>query len=242
MQGTRSTRRARVLLIAHLVAGAALAAQLSAPSVAAAPAVVAAVEPSAQFRGGPEHAGVYATRAPVDSAALLWSFATGGPVRSTPAVAGGAVYFGSGDGNLYALDAATGAERWQFRTGEQVHSSPVPADGAVYLGSDDGRLYALAAPTGRGGRPLHRAVFWDDDLKWDYFKKGGREVRDAFRDRGYQVLGGAALGPFLAARIADREPSVVVFASDVVLERGAGDVVPTGAELEALVRVAEHGL
>jgi outer membrane protein assembly factor BamB len=34
---------------------------------------------------------------------LLWSYATGGPVRSSPAVANGVVYIGSGDQSLYAF-------------------------------------------------------------------------------------------------------------------------------------------
>ena len=36
---------------------------------------------------------------------------------SSPAVFGGTVYFGSGDGCVYALDAASGKLRWKFRTG-----------------------------------------------------------------------------------------------------------------------------
>src|SRR5271165_2119830 len=37
-----------------------------------------------------------------------WSYATGGNVWSSPAVANGVVYAGSSDGNLYALKASTG--------------------------------------------------------------------------------------------------------------------------------------
>ncbi len=71
--------------------------------------------------------------------ALKWKFATEGERRfeakglhgwqpknqtiadpfdvflSSPLVANGAVYFGSGDGNLYALDAATGDLRWNSK-------------------------------------------------------------------------------------------------------------------------------
>ncbi len=106
---------------------------------------------------------------------LLWKFATEGERRfearglhgmqprtqtfadmfdvylSSPAVADGAVFFGSGDGHLYAVDAATGALRWKFRTGNVVHASPAVADGTVFVGSWDGKLYAIDA---RGGRPI----------------------------------------------------------------------------------------
>jgi outer membrane protein assembly factor BamB len=50
---------------------------------------------------------VYALKA--STGAKLWSFATGGVVESSPAVANGVVYVGSEDGNVYALKASTGA-------------------------------------------------------------------------------------------------------------------------------------
>jgi len=68
---------------------------------------------------------------------------------SSPAVAGGKVYFGSGDGGVYAVDAQSGILQWKFQTGNVVHSSPAVAGGTVYVGSWDGNLYALDAATGR---------------------------------------------------------------------------------------------
>jgi outer membrane protein assembly factor BamB len=68
---------------------------------------------------------------------------------SSPAVYHGAVYFGSGDGNVYALDASTGALKWKFHTGDVVHASPAISDGLVVVGSWDGILYALQADTGK---------------------------------------------------------------------------------------------
>jgi eukaryotic-like serine/threonine-protein kinase len=68
---------------------------------------------------------------------------------SSPAVWQGAVYFGSGDGNVYALDAKTGTVRWQFRTGDVVHASPAIVDGTVFIGSWDSWFYALDAVTGK---------------------------------------------------------------------------------------------
>jgi eukaryotic-like serine/threonine-protein kinase len=67
---------------------------------------------------------------------------------SSPVVAAGVVYFGSGDGHLYALDAATGDLRWKFTTGDVVHASPAYADGVVYFGSWDSYFYAVDASTG----------------------------------------------------------------------------------------------
>jgi outer membrane protein assembly factor BamB len=67
---------------------------------------------------------------------------------SSPVVAAGAVYFGSGDGHAYALDAASGDLLWKFKTGDVVHSSPAYADGLVYFGSWDSWFYAVDAQTG----------------------------------------------------------------------------------------------
>jgi eukaryotic-like serine/threonine-protein kinase len=59
------------------------------------------------------------------------------------------VYFGSGDGNVYALDAASGALAWKFHTGNVVHASPALAAGTLYVGSWDHYFYALDAATGQ---------------------------------------------------------------------------------------------
>jgi outer membrane protein assembly factor BamB len=68
---------------------------------------------------------------------------------SSPAIANGLVYFGSGDGNVYALDAATGALRWKFKTGNVVHASPAIANGVVFIGSWDRNMYAIDATSGK---------------------------------------------------------------------------------------------
>jgi len=68
---------------------------------------------------------------------------------SSPAVWNDAVYFGSGDGNVYALDAATGALKWKFQTGDVVHASPAIVDGKLYIGSWDSYFYALDAMNGK---------------------------------------------------------------------------------------------
>lgn len=68
---------------------------------------------------------------------------------SSPVVSEGAVYFGSGDGNVYALDAASGKLKWKFQTGDVVHASPAIANGKVYVGSWDSYFYAIDANTGK---------------------------------------------------------------------------------------------
>ena len=50
---------------------------------------------------GSDDSNVYALNA--STGAKLWSYATGSPVDSSPAVANGMVYVGSDDGKVYAF-------------------------------------------------------------------------------------------------------------------------------------------
>jgi hypothetical protein len=88
----------------------------------------------------------YSTSAAPNTNQSAWSYTTGDEVFSSPAVAGGMVYVGSGDGKVYCLDAATGAFVWSYTTGSSVFSSPAVAGGMVYVGSD--KVYCLDAATG----------------------------------------------------------------------------------------------
>src|SRR5262249_37283457 len=79
---------------------------------------------------------------------VKWRFLTRGPIISTPAVAGDAVYFGSQDGYVYALGATDGKLRWKYRTDADVLSSPSVVNGVVYIGSQDKYLHALDGAAG----------------------------------------------------------------------------------------------
>jgi outer membrane protein assembly factor BamB len=68
---------------------------------------------------------------------------------SSPVVAQGAVFFGSGDGNLYAVDAKSGELRWKFPTGDVVHASPAYVNGVLFFGSWDSYFYAVDATNGK---------------------------------------------------------------------------------------------
>jgi outer membrane protein assembly factor BamB len=63
----------------------------------------------------------------------------------------GVVYFEGGDGNLYAVNAADGAELWRFAyESSQLGFAPAPAvmDGVVYVVEGDGSLSAVNAADG----------------------------------------------------------------------------------------------
>ncbi len=59
------------------------------------------------------------------------------------------VYFGSSDGNLYALNALTGKKKWTFKSNGLIHTSPALYGGSIYFGSWDTFLYSIDARTGR---------------------------------------------------------------------------------------------
>jgi outer membrane protein assembly factor BamB len=112
-------------------------------------AAAASANEPAQFRADAQHAGIYPGPGVPVLHGVKWTFKTHGAVLSSPAVAGGSVYFGSSDHHLYALDAAGGKERWKFATKGRITSSPAVAEGRVYFGSFDGNFYALDAASGK---------------------------------------------------------------------------------------------
>lgn len=80
---------------------------------------------------------------------VLWQSPFGGFSQSDLAVAGGLVYAGSFDGNLYAFDARSGAQKWVFKVGTEVDDVPAVANGVVYVAStEDGVHRALDASSG----------------------------------------------------------------------------------------------
>ena len=86
------------------------------------------------------------TAAPGD---LIWSYTTTSTIDYTsPAVSGGNVYIGNDTGNLYCLNAVTGAPVWVISLGGRIGSSPTPWGDYVYVGCDDGRVYCRNAATG----------------------------------------------------------------------------------------------
>jgi len=101
------------------------------------------------FRGDLQHTGVYGAVGVPKLTGVKWKFHTGGRVISSPAVVNGVAYVGSTDGNLYAIDAGSGALKWKFETKSWEVSSPAVVAGVVYFLSYDGHLYVLDAATGQ---------------------------------------------------------------------------------------------
>jgi len=87
----------------------------------------------------------------------VWSFETQGPIEGTATVGHALpdtgtplmVLFGSTDGCIYGLDAASGDLEWYYTTNAPVRSGPVMLEvsskepNIVIVGSDDGGLYCI---------------------------------------------------------------------------------------------------
>jgi outer membrane protein assembly factor BamB len=112
------------------------------------------------FRSDPAHSGVYAGEAPRQFHRVKWKFPTGNRIVSSPVIDNKKIYFGSDDGNVYAVDAESGREIWRRATRGPVPSTPAVAAGLIYFVSYDGNFYALNAETGT--------------LKWKFATEGER--------------------------------------------------------------------
>ena len=58
-------------------------------------------------------------------------------------VAGDALYLGTHDGRLLAVDRRRGVVRWEVAVGDSVLAAPAVHRGSVYFGSYDGKVYAV---------------------------------------------------------------------------------------------------
>ena len=112
------------------------------------------------FRMDPQRLGDYSgvSGGFIPNDQLKWKYQTNGAIYSSPSIENNIVYIGSDDGNIYALDAITGAFKWKYPIASpgylSVACSPAVVDGIVYIGSGDKNLYALDENTGA--------------LKWKY--------------------------------------------------------------------------
>ncbi len=85
---------------------------------------------------------------------MKWTYTPTAPVVPTaPVTAGGLVFVAGTDGQVRALDAASGQMRWKAFTAGSIFFPPAIDHGRAYVGSNDGRVYAFEAAT---GRPLWR--------------------------------------------------------------------------------------
>ena len=96
-----------------------------------------------QFRGTANLTGVSASMPPA-TLKVLWTYDTKDVIDSSAAIVDGVVYVGGGNGDLLALDLASGKLRWKDTTGNLIgESSPAVGNGVVYIGDLGGLLHAV---------------------------------------------------------------------------------------------------
>jgi len=119
---------------------------LGAPNESSTPAVADGIV----YEGSDDY-NVYALNA--TTGALVWKYATLGPVNSSPRIANGVVYVASEDEHFYALDAQTGSLLWQYTMGS-YSAPPIVTDGTIYLSAN--AIYEFALPNMPGPSPAPR--------------------------------------------------------------------------------------
>jgi outer membrane protein assembly factor BamB len=74
-----------------------------------------------------------------------------GPIRTSPAIADSLCVFGCDDGNVYALNTASGKMEWKYDAGSSIWCSASMSgthsmgdDSSIFVGTNGGRLLALS--------------------------------------------------------------------------------------------------
>ncbi|MBP8130637.1 MAG: PQQ-binding-like beta-propeller repeat protein [Candidatus Hydrogenedentes bacterium] len=139
---------------------------------------------------------------------LRWSYDAGDPIRSSPALGAGPdgepdaiVYFGCGNGRLYALNTADGSRRWSFdttpletelRDRNDLNGSPALGQTGVYIGGEHGYLwyvpydYCLRADCAGAFQPAlarcdtRASEEWPDTLARLYYVTPGGNTLERF--------------------------------------------------------------
>lgn len=150
MKQTKTDFLFRVLFFSALVAAA------LAPGSTGAYASPAPGRDWPQAGGNPQHTN-FSPDSPAPPYRMLWraSFSPEILFSAQPVIAGGRVFQTTLNGNLYALDAASGSRLWHFRAGTSVWGSAAAGtaecgpDGLVFVAGWDGIVFGLDAATGR---------------------------------------------------------------------------------------------
>lgn len=100
-----------------------------------------------------KEAGISASNVPKLNVKWAFGFPDAATVFSQPTVVNGRLFFGSGNGTVYSLDANTGCLYWTFKAPSQVRSAVTIApigknQYAAYFGDGQANMYALNAQTG----------------------------------------------------------------------------------------------
>jgi len=111
---------------------------------------------------------------PANFTPSIWNFNVGAAINSSAAILDETIFFGSTNGNIYAVNLENGSKVWQYNTGGGIDSSPSITNRTLYIGSMDDYLYSLNPSTG--------------GLLWKY-KTGGSIESSTTEDSGIVYFG-----------------------------------------------------
>lgn len=176
----------------------------------------------------------------------LWSFRAEGPfradLRAAPSDRGALVLAACQDGNLYALDPATGRPVWTYRAGAPLLSAPAAQGDALYLADRGGTFHAVGLADGipRWTRPLAGGAWYAPPLLLDGVLYQGEDAGTlwALAAETGQVLWSRPLGAGIRTRPAEAAPGLLTVPTVggrlVLLDRETGferDALPLGSPL-----------
>lgn len=109
------------------------------------------------------------------SVKTIWSYQAPAGIISSPAFDQERVYIGNQQGEMTALQIATGKLLWTYKTQAAVFSSPAIAGNKLIFGSADGFIYCLDAKTGKAiwQKNTGKAVLGSPLIKEDTVFIGG---------------------------------------------------------------------
>ena len=113
------------------------------PGVRSAPAVDARQSP-AIFIGGQSRIAAF-----TPDGRQVWEHPVSGPAHGIPAITGNALYLGTLNKRVLALDPQTGRTLWEYEGDSPFPGSVTVQDGIVYAGSRGGHIHALDAESGK---------------------------------------------------------------------------------------------
>ncbi len=144
-----------------------------------------------------------------------WFFETGGSIAASPAISGSRLIAPSKDGNVYAIDRATGALVWQAAVDAGVSSPAVVGDSVILGGGSFGTAGRVVALDSATGVP-----------RWSYIPNGPVQASVTYADGKAFFATNAAHGSIYALNATtgapvwsfEPSPSEYIFGSPVVAD------------------------
>jgi outer membrane protein assembly factor BamB len=118
--------------------------------------------------------GSIVTHAQVEEPTILnprakWKFKTEGPIRGSSAIDRTNVYFGSGDGHLYAVNKNNGELVWKIKTERSISSTPALSSNLVLISGSNNCMYAIERSTGKQIWKYQMQPSIPSYWEWDYY-------------------------------------------------------------------------